>query len=205
MPSAGRRTRATLCLLLAGALAAAQDYDPDRLVTRGQIDVDARSQSYIIRHLPPSSFPDLPLAVNGELTERGCLIPQTYEAHRPENVIHGSFQRPGSSDWAVLCSAEGTVSLLVFFGATPARPEVLATALETSRLQAHDSTVTLGFNWGIDAASPETVREAQIGLSPRPARLDHDAVSDSVIDHKTVYHYFTKSAWTLAEASDNLR
>jgi hypothetical protein len=199
MLSAGRRTRATLCLLLASALAASQDYDPGRLVTRGQIDVEGHSQSYIIRHLPPSSFPDLPLAVNGELTERGCLIPQTYEAHRPENVIHGSFQRPGSSDWAVLCSAQGAVSLLVFFGAAPARPAVLVTAPETSRLQAHDTIGQLGFNWGIDAASPETVREAQIGVSPRPPRLDHDAVADSIIDHKTVYHYFVKSAWTLAE------
>ena len=193
-----RRTRIALCILLAAVFAAAQDYDPNRLVTRGQVTVDGRTQSYLVRHLPPSSFPDLPLAVAGELTERGCLIPQTYEAHRPENVIHGSFERWGSSDWAVLCSVEGNVSLLVFVGAAAGKPVVLATSAETARLQAHDPSGVLGFNWGIDAASPETVREAQIGMSPRPPTLDHDAIADSVIDRKTLYHYYTKGTWTLA-------
>jgi hypothetical protein len=198
MPSAGRRTCLAIACLLAGALASAQDPDLDRLVTRGHVTLEGQAHAYIVRHLPPSSFPDLPLAVAGELTERGCLIPQTYEAHRPENVIHGSFEKPGSSDWAVLCSVEGKVSLLVFFGASPSRQAVLATALETDRLQPQVSTGTLGFNWGIDTASPDTVHEAQIGLSPRPPRLDHDSIADSVIDHLTTYHYFTRGAWTVA-------
>lgn len=198
MPSAARRTRLALCLLLAAVLASAQDSDLDRLVTRGHVTFDGQAHAYIVRHLPPSSFPDLPVTVSGELTERGCLIPQTYEAHRPENVIHGSFERPGSSDWAVLCSVDGKVSLLVFFSAAPGKPSVLATASETARLQPRDSSSVLGFNWGIDTATPETVREAQIGVSPRPPRLDHDAIADSVIDHSTAYHYFTRDAWTLA-------
>jgi hypothetical protein len=196
-----RRTSTALCLLLAGVSAFAQ-YDPASLITRGQLKIDGRLQPYEVHHLPPSSFPDLPEAVAGELTERGCLIPQTYEAHRPENVIHGSFQRPGSSDWAVLCSADGTVSLLVFFGASPSKSAVLASAPETDRLQKHDSSGVLGFNWGIDPASPQTVREAQIGMSPRPAPLDHDAVSDSVIDHATIYHYFARSAWKQLETGN---
>ena len=196
---ASRRTHLLLCLLLAAVLASAQDFDLEHLVTRGQVTLDGQTHAYIVRHLPPSSFPDLPLAVAGELTERGCLIPQTYEAHHPENVIHGSFERSGSSDWAVLCSVKGNVSLLVFFGASPSRQAVLATAPETARLQAHDPSGVLGFNWGIDAATPETVREAQVGMSPRPSTLDHDAIADSVIDHSTVYHYFAKGAWTVAE------
>ena len=60
------------------------------------------------------------------LNQRGCMIPQTYEAHQPENVVHASLERAGSSDWAVLCSAQGTVSLLIFFGSDPAKPMVLA-------------------------------------------------------------------------------
>lgn len=198
-----RRTRVLLCLLLGAVLASAQDYDLEHLVTRSQITVDGRTLSYIVRRLPPSSFPDLPLSVAGELTERGCLIPQTYEAHRPENVVHGNFENWDSSDWAVLCSVKGNVSLLVFFGAEQAKPSVLATAPETARLQAHDPGGVLGFNWGIDAATPETVHEAQIGVSPRPAPLNHDAIADSIIEHSTVYHYFAKSAWTLAETAND--
>jgi hypothetical protein len=29
--------------------------------------------------------------------------------------------------------------------------------------------------------------------------LKHDALLDSVIDRKTVYHFYEKSAWTLLE------
>jgi hypothetical protein len=198
-----RRTRLASCLLLAAIFASGQDFELEHLVTRGEINVDGHDRAYIVRHLPPSSFPDLPLAVAGELTERGCLIPQTYEAHRPENVIHGSFERFGSSDWAVLCSVKGNVSLLVFFDDAPGKPAVLATAPETDRLQPEDSTGDLGFNWGIDPATPETVHDAQIGLSPRPAPLDHDAIADSVIDHTIVYRYFTRGAWTIAETASN--
>lgn len=198
MHLAACRTYLAPCLLLAAVFASAQDADLAHLVTRGQVSLQGRTQPYIVRHLPPSSFPDLPLAVAGDLTERGCLIPQTYEAHRPENVIHGNFERPGSSDWAVLCSVKGTVSLLVFFGASPSRQAVLATEPETARLQTHDSSGVLGFNWGIDTASPETVHEAQIGLTPRPPEPDHDAIADSVVDHTIAYRYFAKGAWALA-------
>ena len=129
------------------------------------------------------------------------MIPQTYEAYHPENVVHASLERAGSSDWAVLCSAEGTVSLLVFFGSrsAQAQPLVLVTAPETERLQAHDPSGVLGFNWGIDPASPEQVHEAQAGLEHHPARLDHDALADSIVERQTVYHFFAKNVWTLVE------
>jgi hypothetical protein len=165
----------------------------------GRIAVDGHSVPYLIRHLPASSFPELPAAIQDELNRRRCLIPQTYEAHRPENVVHGSFERPGSSDWAVLCSNAGTVSLLVFFAGDAQKPAILAGVLETRRLQPRDTSGDLGFNWGIDPATPEQVREAQIGMEPLPPRLDHDCVADSVIEHRTVYHYFSKGGWTLVE------
>jgi hypothetical protein len=66
----------------------------------------------------------------------------------------------------------------------------------------HESGGELGFNWGIDAASPQTIHDAQIGLSPRPDRIDHDAVADSVVDQKTIYHYFSKGAWSLLDLPD---
>ena len=168
-----------------------------QLTESGQIVVAGRSTPYLIRHLPLSSFPELPGVVVDLLNGRGCLIPQTYEAHHPENVVHASLEQAGSSDWAVLCSAQGTVSLLVFFSSAPAQLAVLASAPETQRLQTHDPTGVLGFNWGIDPASPAQVREAQIGMEPRPLRLDHDALADSVVEHHTVYHFYGKSAWTL--------
>jgi hypothetical protein len=175
---------------------------PSQLNESGHMNVNGRMVPFFIRHLPVSSFPDVPPAITDGLIKRGCLIPQTYEAHRPENVIHGSFEKAGSADWAVLCSAGGTVSLLVFFASAPEKPETIASSPEMKRLQVHDLTGTLGFDWGIDCATPARVHEAQRGITPRPAKLDHDAVADSVVEHGTAYHYYLKGAWTKPETPE---
>ena len=171
------------------------------LNSSGQVTVDGRPTPYLIRHLPINAFPQLPAAVEDALVRRGCKIPQTYEARQPENVVNASLERHGSSDWAVLCSVDGTVSLLVFF-ASGGDPMVVASEPETDRLQAHGATNVLGFNWGIDPAHPETVHEAQFGMSHPPPRLDHDALADSVIDRRTIYRVFAKGAWTVIDTRD---
>ncbi len=198
---------ATSCAL-AGTGAFAQDpiaptdNRSSQLTETGKTSVDGQTASYLIRRLPASSFPDLPDAIADVLDQRGCMIPQTYQAHRPENVIHASFEHPGSSDWAVLCSSHGNVELLVFFARTPSEPMSLASVPELDRLQRHDSSGVLGFDWGIDPASPQRVREAQAALEHHPALLDHDALEDSVLSKKTIYHFFTRNAWTLVDVPE---
>jgi hypothetical protein len=198
-----RRSRSILPILLVSFCVAAQEPEAalKALVTTGEVTLRGQTRQYIVRHLPPSSFPDLPDTVADELNRRGCLIPQTYQAHQPENTVHGSFRRAGSSDWAVLCSVKGTVSLLVFFDGS-AKASVLASAHETQRLQVHEPDGVLGFDWGIGAASPQAIHDAQIGVSPRPPRPDHDALADSVVDRKTIYHYFADDTWSLLDMPD---
>jgi hypothetical protein len=179
-----------------------QDSATIPLNTSGQIVVDGHSTPYLIRHLPISSFPDLPPAIQTELATRDCIIPQTYEAHQPENVTHASLERPGSSDWAVLCSAQGTVSLMVFFGNGSGLPFTLASAPEIERLQRHDPSGVLGVDWGIDSASPQQVHEAQASMDPRPPLLDHDALADTLVDRRTVYRFYLKNAWIVLEMRD---
>lgn len=173
----------------------------NQLTESGQIEVDGHLTQYLIHQLPVSSFPQLPAEVQNLLNQRGCLIPQSYEAHGPENVIRASLEHAGSSDWAVLCSEHGTVSLLVFFGDS-GLPRTLASAPETERLQPHGASGAFGFGWSIDAASPEQVREAQAGMQHPPPRLDHDALADSAIDQATVYHYYSGSAWMVLKTQD---
>lgn len=199
------KTGFALCGLFWPALAVPiqqPDADTQRLVESGQVVVDGQRSAYLIRRLPVTSFPDLPSSVADLLSQRDCLVPQSYAAHHPENVIHASLERSGSSDWAVLCSAQGTVSLLVFFGSASGRPIVLSSAPETKRLQRHDSTGVLGFNWAIDPASPEAVHQAQSTMQRKPPPLDHDAVADSVVDHGTVYRIYIQHAWTVVETKD---
>lgn len=193
----GKACRLALFLLCFSAAAAPREPGLIQLNVTGRILVEGHSTPYIVRHLPIAAFPQIPMIVQNGISRRGCLIPQTYEAQRPENVIHGSFERAGSSDWAVLCSAHGTASLLVFFGSNPDHPYTLASAQETERLQAHDPSGMLGFNWGIDAASPHQVYDAQAGIYPRPPVVSHDAVADSIVEHATEYHYYSNGAWTL--------
>jgi hypothetical protein len=191
---------ASAALLCVAFAACAQSPSADPFNTSGHILIGSQSVPYLIRHLPPSSFPALPAPIQATLTARGCLIPQTYEAHHPENVAHGDFEGPGSSDWAVLCSAKGTVSLFVFFASrSAADPVELASAPETERLQPNTASRTFGFNWAIDAASPQQVHDAQAGLDPRPAPISHDALADSTVDRRTIYHFFAKGAWTLLD------
>jgi|SRR5580698_10344331 hypothetical protein len=196
---------AALALGVIPGLSNLQAQQPAPLTEQGKVMVAGKSTPYLIRHLPVSSFPDLPLGIADLLNIRGCTIPQTYEAHRPENVVHASLQHTGSSDWAVLCSVQGNVSLLVFFdGGAKAKdePVVLASSVETSRLQAHDASGVLGFNWGIDPASPQRVHDAQNGMKNRPAQVDHDALADSIVEHKTVFHFYSKNNWFLLETAD---
>lgn len=196
----GRRTRFVLAWLLAVFSASAQQpADTQRLVESGQVVVFGHSIPFLIRRLPVNAFPDLPAGVADQLNQRQCMIPQSYEAHHPENVVHASLERAGSSDWAVLCSANGKVALLVFFGSAPGKAVVLATAAEKERLQRHDSSGVLGFNWAIDPASPEAVHQAQSGMERKPPRPDHDALADVTIDRTTIYRFFAKGAWTLVE------
>lgn len=182
-----------------GAVAQESDSAAQSFNESGKTSIEGHSVSYLIRRLPVDSFPDLPDAIAGVLVQRGCLIPQTYQARRPENVIHASFERPGSSDWAVLCSEHGRVDLLVFFARNPDKPVRLASAAEMDRLQRHDSSGVFGFDWGIDPASPKQVREAQAGMEHHPPLLDHDALLETVLNQRAVYHFYAHNAWNMLD------
>ncbi|HEY3626324.1 MAG TPA: hypothetical protein VGL00_08565 [Terracidiphilus sp.] len=189
-------TRWMLVCAMAGMPAVAQEAgNPQRLVESGQLEMAGQNVPYLIRRLPVNAFPDLPSEVVEQLNQRECMVPQSYEAHHPENVVRASLERAGSSDWALLCSVDGKVSLLVFFGSAPRRPTVLATLPEKDRLQRHDSSGVMGFDWAIDPATPEAVHQAQSGMERKPPRIDHDALADRMIDGKTRYRFFSKGRW----------
>ena len=187
-------------LALGGVAILGQTGPSSPLLETGQILQSGRQVAFRIRNLPVSSFPELPDSIADALNRRGCVVPQSYAAHHPENVVRGSFERAGSVDWAVLCSAEGRVSLLVFFaGGAVGEPTVLATFAKAERLQPHDLTGELGFNWGIDPATPRRVHEAQAGMAHRPASPDHDALVDSTLDGKTIYRLFRNGGWEVID------
>ena len=91
---------------------------------------------------------------------------------------------------------------LIFFGNGSSQPFTLAAAPETERLQMHDPSGVLGFNWGIDRGTPQDVHDARLAMRHPPPRLDHDALADTLVDRHTVYHFYLKSTWIVLEMQD---
>lgn len=161
---------------------------PDDTVVIGQ----AHSVlTYRIRLLPISSFPQVPPLVAQQLNQKGCMIPQTYEAREPENVIQGSFEKPGSKDWAVLCSIKGITTLYVFFQSDLAHP---------TPLRHQPDNQWLGVEWSLDYGSAW-------GIATRPARMipprgsaNHDGIEDSHIEQSSTIHYFDNAHWSTLDS-----
>ncbi len=78
----------------------------------GALSISIRAETII--RLAPAVFAKLPSHVRSGLVRNGCLVPQSFLAKEPENAIAGSFTRKGSREWAVLCSANGVSSILIF-------------------------------------------------------------------------------------------
>ena len=157
-------------------------------------------KSYAFRMLPPASFTELPAAIRSDLERRHCLIPQTYEARTPENVIHGAFRDKGSSDWAALCSQHGTSTLLVFWDNSATKPTELAAQLDTDTADPHNETSMLGYARGIDPAPPGNIMEVIANKPYGP--FDHDGIKDAHIERSSVIHYFKNGTWMTLAGSE---
>ena len=161
---------------------------------------DGKPVSYGIRLLPLSSFPGLPAEVAAQLSRRGCMIPQSYEAMQPENVIHGAFRAPGSSDWAALCSVQGTTTLYTFFAGHFDDPTALRSQPDTAWLGADPGQAILGSAWGIATRTADQLR-----ASPKLRRLlviDHDAVDDAQMEGTLTVRYYDGHKWLAVTTGD---
>lgn len=152
--------------------------------------------SYRIRLLPPASFPALPSPVAGVLNSHRCLIPQTYEAHQPENVIRGSFEKQGSDDWALLCSVDGATTLYVFFQSRLGEPIVLRRQRDSQWLGA-ETVGAYGSAWGIAVRHP-----SQFPRIKAAHGIDHDGIDDSYVEKSTSIHYFQNGNWISIDANN---
>lgn len=152
-----------------------------------------RTQSYRIRLLPVAAFPQTPSGVAAELVRRGCLIPQSFEAQGPENLIHGAFREAGSDDWAALCSQGGWTTLYVFFAGAYNAPVALRRQADTVWLGAEPGSAVCGSAWGIATRRLADLRASR--SIERPAALDHDAIDDARLEQSVTVRYYTAGRW----------
>jgi hypothetical protein len=190
---------AVAAALLSGLCAAGwQAASPGSLNTeqieRGQIQSPKGEViSYRIRLLPVASFPDLPSAVAAQLRSRRCMIPQTFEAQAPENVIHGAFRSTSSSDWAVLCSVEGSTTLYVFFAGQVDAPLALRSQPDTAWLGAEPGSSIFGSAWGIALRTAANLRASR--QLHGAAIFDHDGIEDAHLDRSATVRFFEDGRW----------
>jgi hypothetical protein len=154
---------------------------------------------YRIRLLPVASFPSLPAGIAGQLREKDCMVPQTYAAREPENVIRGAFEKRGSDDWAVLCSMNGTTSLYVFFQSQPDQPIMLRRQRDAEWLGA-EVVGQYGSAWGISTRNPSQIRSSNPGRHAET--IDHAGIEDAFVEHSASIHYFRDGGWVTLDGGN---
>ncbi|HEX3470195.1 MAG TPA: hypothetical protein VHT28_03335 [Silvibacterium sp.] len=157
--------------------------------------LEGKEVTYHIRLLPLASFPGLPAAIAAQLNEKKCLVPQTFEARTPENVIHGALERKGSDDWAVLCSVNGATTLYVFFQSQFTTPIALRRQRDTEWLGS-EVLGAYGSAWGISLRLPSQISSSRSGT----LGLDHDGIEDAYIEKSSATHYFQNGSWITLES-----
>ncbi len=196
-------------LLMAGPAPSFQNLTPgatpsanaERIETGETRSPEGDKIAWRIRLLPLTSFPELPAAVAAQLSRRQCMIPQSFEAKQPENVVHGAFRAPSSSDWAVLCSSEEMTTLYVFFGGDAESPIALRSQPDSAWLGAEPGGSVLGSSWGIAVRSATELR-----ASPelhRGIAIDHDAIDDARLERSFTIHYFQAGRWINLSRGDS--
>lgn len=170
-------------------------------IASGQaLDFDAAARRIV--RLPPSAFPLLPGAVVKELERRGCTIPQEGIGKKPSNVIRGHFAKPGQTDWAVLCSLNGSSAILVFWNGAAADPGEVARREDRIFLQGIGGD-EIAFSRSISVVGSGVILTHYKAYGgPTPPPLDHQGIDDSFLEKASSVHYFFKGKWLELTGSD---
>ena len=158
------------------------------------------AESAIVR-LGPGDFPDLPADVRTVLEQRGCTVPQPYNAGvQKRNVVSGQFTAVGQTEWAVLCSHEKRSAILVFRGAHPDQVDRLAEEADAQYLQVVHGEREIGYSRQLTVASPKLVRRRFSKGTLRTA--DHDGIENIFLGKASVVWYRSGGKWISTPAGD---
>lgn len=155
-----------------------------------------------VSRLAPSAFPQLPATVAGELTRRGCSIPQASGVHSKHNVIRGRFARREQTDWAVLCSAHGSSSILIFWNGSAANVSSIEPEAESIRMQS-DAAGRMVHSRNIEPVGKDYIVEHYRAYGgPEPPPIDHDGINDIFVGKASVVLYLYRGKWLHLTGAD---
>jgi hypothetical protein len=153
--------------------------------------------------LAPAAFVDLPAPVRTELEARGCTIPQPFAGNGSQNVVKGRFTSAKQMDWAVLCSRQGTSSILVFRGGAASTVAEIAAQADVNSLQTIDGSGTIGYSRTITVATSRFIQDQHKAYGgPKPPPLDHEGISDVFIEKGSIVWYWYRNAWLMLQGSN---
>jgi hypothetical protein len=152
--------------------------------------------------LKPGDFLGLPANVRAILEQRGCTIPQPYNARgRQGNVIHGRFTSPDQTDWAVLSSREKRSAVLVFYGGRSDRMEQIGDEPDLQDLQVVSAGRQIGYSRQIGVATARVIRRSTHSAQ-NLRNLDHDGIEDAFLEKGSVLWYYSNGKWVKLPGAD---
>jgi hypothetical protein len=155
-----------------------------------------------IVRLQPSAFPELPRNLVAALQRRGCAIPQVPMIDGHHNVIKGEFSKPGQTDWAVLCSALGVSSVLVFWNGSEANPAQIASRSDVDRLQGWVGNKIVYSSSIMPVGRGYILEHYKAYGGEKPPPIDHQGINDVFYGKASEVLYFYRGKWHHLSGAD---
>ena len=187
-------------LLLALVLAQADDAADSSQWTRSQLEAWIEKTDKETKRLSPSEFHDLPAAIQSDLIERNCTIPQAGSNPRPHNVISGHFQVPGRKDWAVLCSIDRMSRILMYKGGDVRSLYEKPDSASPDRDWVQGG---IGFSRSIGAADSKTITRYNLEFAgPELPPIDHQGLAEMYVGKASTIYYWHDGSWLELQGAD---
>ncbi|MGP0072562.1 MAG: hypothetical protein ACLPWF_11600 [Bryobacteraceae bacterium] len=169
-----------------------------------QIAWDAADRD--VRRLPPVAFKQLPNNLVADLQRRGCTIPQVPTevsmSKGRANVIRGEFQKPGQTDWAVLCSVGRVASILIYWNGSEIKPAEIAKMNDIDGLQGWTGGKAV-YSRLIEPVGKRYIMEHyQAYGGPKPPPINHQGINDVFVGKASVVMYWYGGKWLQLSGAD---
>jgi hypothetical protein len=155
-----------------------------------------------ITRLHSSDFPQLPPNIAKELQRRNCAIPQPPMVKGRQNVVKGEFAKPGQTDWAVLCSANGAASILVFWNGSESNPAQIEARQEEVDMQSWTNNKMVFSRMIAPIDKPKIMEYYNAFGGEKPPPMDHQGIEDSFVGKASVVLYFYRGKWLHLTGAD---
>lgn len=119
-----------------------------------------------------------------------------------QNVIRGEFQKPGQTDWAVLCSVGRVSTILVYWNGSEIKPAEIARMNDSDRLQSWTGGRIVYSRLIEPAGKRYIVEHYQAYGGPQPPPIKHQGLNDVFVGKASVVLYWYRGKWLQLSGAD---